>query len=296
LILYINALGFSEYDTKEKAEKLVSSIINDPTTRYISNYSSDEIKVEYYKEYGENFGLLVRGTLNENEELAVNSLIPYSVGRSVTDTHEIDVVKGEQKDTYNVFCEESKTGTPISFFLQNIIDYLEIERKEDVYIKGVRLIAFSIEGTIIFPIEKDEMDILIEEEEISMREVLLQKAREGNEDAIMQLEEEALEASEILQERLKNEDLLSVLEGFFVPIEDSEDIYSILGNIEEVDEVINQKTGEKIYVLKVKCMNINLDIWINEKNLIGKPYVGMRFKGTSWVHGLIDFEYNDIED
>ena len=295
MILYISALGFSEYDTKEKAEKLVASIIDHPTNRYISNYNTDEIKVEYYKEYGENFGLLIRGTLNEKEELTVYSLIPYSTGRSITDTHEIDVVKGLERDSYNAYCEESKTGTPISFFLQNVIDFLEADGQEDVYIKGVRLIAFSVEGTVILPIEKDEMDLLIEEEEDSLREELIEKARDGNEEALLQLEEEALEASALLQERLKSEDLLSVLEGFFVPIEDSEDIYSILGNIEQIDEAINKETNEKVYILKIKCMNFKVDVWINEKNLMGKPYIGMRFKGTSWVHGLIEFEYNNVE-
>ncbi|PKM51157.1 MAG: hypothetical protein CVV02_08390 [Firmicutes bacterium HGW-Firmicutes-7] len=292
MMLYISALGFSAFNTKEKAEGIVSDIIANPNTRYISNYKSDEIKVEYYKEYGTEFGLIVRGALNQEEELTVYSLIPYAIGSVITDTHEIDVVKGERTDVYNAFCEESRSGTPVSFFLQNVIDYLEIEDQEDVYIEGVRLVAFSVEGTVILPIDKDDTDLLLEEEEDVFREELLEKARQGDEDAIQILEDEALESSEILQERLKDEDLLSILEGFFVPLGDSEDIYSFLGTIEEVTETINKMTEERIYILSIKCMSLYIDVYINSADITGIPSAGMRFKGTSWVHGLIEFEFN----
>lgn len=295
-MLYISALGFSSYNTKEKAEKLVTDIIEAPNTRYISNYKTDEIKVEYYKEYGNEFGLIVRGALSSTEELTVYSLIPYAIGSHITDTHEIDVVKGDKKDIYNAYCEESKSGTPVSFFLQNVIDYLEIEDQEDVYIEGVRLVAFSVEGTVILPIDKDETDVLLEEEEDVFREELLEKARNGDEEAMQILEEEALESSEILQERLKDEDLLSILEGFFVPMGEHDDIYSLLGTIIDVTQTMNKMTNEKIFILSIKCMNLILDVYINDKDIVGVPSVGMRFKGTSWVHGLIEFEFNTVEE
>lgn len=297
MILYIQALGFSEYDTREKAEALVSDIIEEPTTRYISNYAKDHIKVEYYKEYGKGFGLLVRGVLNEEEELNVYSLIPYATGSLQTDTHEIDVTKVNDRDVYSAYCEESKSGTPISFYLQNVIDYLDIEEKQKVYIDGVRLTAYCVEGTVILPIEKeeDEEELEIEEEVDAIREALLDEARKGDEEAMDMLEEEVIEASEILQERLKSEDILSILEGFFVPIDESEDVYSILGEIIKIDHYVNSFSKEKIVRLELKCMNLLMDIYVNEESLIGKPMLGMRFKGTGWMHGLIDFHFDDDE-
>ncbi len=290
MMLYISALGFSEYNSKEKAEKLVTDVIETSSNRYISNYKTDEIKVEYYKEYGRDFGLIVRGALSKNEELTVYSLVPYAVGSNLTDTHEVDVVKGSKKDVYNAYCEESRSGTPVTFFLQNVIDYLEIDEQQDAYIEGVRLVAFSVEGTVILPIEKDEEDMDIEEDEDEYREELIEKARQGDEEAIQMLEEEAIESSEILQERLKEEDLLSILEGFFVPLGEHDDIYSLLGTIEEVTKATNRFTDEQIYILGISCMNLYIDLYINEKDIVGTPSKGMRFKGTSWVHGMIEFE------
>lgn len=290
MLLYITALGFSAYRSKEEAERLVNEIIKEPNVRYISNYNLEEIKVEYYKEYGKDFGLVVRGVLNEQEELTIYSLIPYANGKMLTDTHEIDVVKGDKNDVFTAYCEETKSGTPVSFFLQNVIDYMEIKETDDVYIEGVRLVAFSAEGTVILPIDKDETDLLLELEDDVFREELLAKARKGDEEAMQLLEEEAMESSEILQERLKEEDLLSILEGFFVPLGDKEDIYSLLGTIEEVSEQENIVTKEKVYCLSVRCMSLSLDTYINARDLIGIPMEGMRFKATCWIHGAIEFE------
>lgn len=292
MLLYIKALGFSEYDTKAKAEQLVAQVIDNPTNRYISNDTKGGVRVEYYKSYGKDFGLVVRGEINDKEELVVHTLIPYAKGRAIMDTHEIDIAPNDEKHSYSGYCEERKSGTPVSFFLQNLVDYLEIEEEErDVYFDGVRLSLFAIEGTVILPIEKDEEDENLELAEQMIREELLNQAREGSEDAMDALEEEAIEATKILRERLKNEDLLTILEGFFIPLGDDEDIYSVLGTIDEAKKLVNRITKETVWRIRLKCMNMTFDVFLNDVDLVGKPMKGMRFKGTSWVHGLIEFDY-----
>ncbi len=290
MILYIKALGFSEYDSKEKAEDLVTHIIEHPTDRYVTSDNEGKVKIEYYKSYGKDFGLVVRGQLDEKEELLIHTVLPYAKGRYIMDTHEIDIVENTDKHNFSGYCEEQKSGTPVSFFLQNLVDYHDIELEENVYINGVKLTAFAVEGTIILPVEKDEDEENLEIAEQMIREELLNEARDGNEDAIDALEEEALEATKVLRDRLKQEDLLTILDGFFIPVGDDADIYSILGTIKDARKLINRTTREHIWRIKLLCMNMMYDVYINEKDLVGKPTKGMRFKGTSWVHGIIDFE------
>lgn len=292
MILYIRALGFSEYDTKDKAEILVAGIIKDPTDKAEWEDDAEHRNVQYYQEFGDGFGLMIRGILNEEDELSVHSLLPYSVGKYPTDIHEVDVVKQSEQEIYHAFCEELGSGTPISFFLQNLLEYKKAEKAKNVYINDIRLSAFCVEGTVILPIDKDDTDLLLEEEEERIRQELLDQARKGDEEAMAILDDEAIEASEVLQERLRNEDILSVLEGFFVPVGDNDDIYSFLGNIEEIEEMINDHTGEKIFQLKIQCMNIAIDVFVNEADLVGYPSKGMRYKGTCWIHGIVDFVFN----
>jgi hypothetical protein len=296
MILYIKALGFSKYDSKEKAEELVAQIVENPTNRYISNDKDNMIKVEYYKSFGKDFGLIVRGELDEHQELLVRTVLPYAKGRTMMDTHEVDIAENGDAFNYSGYCEERKSGTPVSFFLQNLLDYHEVEEEEDnVYINGVKLSLFAVEGTVILPIEKEADDENSELAEQMIREELLKQAREGNEDAIDALEEEAIEATKVLRERLKKEDLLTILEGFFIPLGDNEDIYSVLGTILESKLLLNRVTKEKVWRIKLGCMNMVFDVYINEEDLIGKPMKGMRFKGTSWVHGIIDFAIEEVD-
>jgi len=293
MLLYIKALGFSKYDSKKKAEELVTKIIDHPTERYISNDKDNHIKVEYYKSFGKDFGLVVRGELDQTEELSVHTVLPYAKGRELMDTHEIDIVENKGSSSYSGYCEERKSGTPVSFFLQNLVDYYDIEEENQVYINGVRLALFGVEGTVILPIDKDEEDENMELAEQLIREELLNQAREGNEDAIDALEEEAIEATKILRERLKSEDLLTILEGFFIPLGDEDDVYSILGTIVDARRLVNRFTKEKVWRIKLHCMNMTFDVFLNEEDLVGKPSKGMRFKGTTWVHGMIDFSVQE---
>jgi len=295
MMLYIKALGFSEYDSKDKAEDLVSQVIENPTNRFISNDKDGKVKVEYYKSYGKDFGLVVRGELDHKEELLIHTVLPFAKGRSIMDTHEIDIAENNDAFNYSGYCEERKSGTPVSFFLQNLVDYHEIEEEDNVYINGVKLSLFAVEGTIILPVEKNDEDATLEIAEQMIREELLNQARDGDEGAIDALEEEAAEATKLLRERLKKEDLLTILEGFFIPLGDQEDIYSILGTIVEAKKLINRVTKEHVWRIKVTCMNMTFDLFLNEEDLVGKPMKGMRFKGTSWVHGLIDFTFTDEE-
>ena len=290
MILYIRALGFSLFNTKEKAAIIVATIIKEYDAKYTWLTKDEEQVVEYYKNYGDGFGLIVRGVLAEDDEFKVQVLLPYTKGRHITEIHEVDVIKKKDQEVYHGFSEELETGTPISFFLQNLEQFKDAEQHKDTYVHNIRLVGYCIEGTVILPIDKDVTDTLLEEEEDRIRGELLKKARDGDEDSIDRLDNEAVEASEVLQERLQKEDILSVLEGFFVPSGDNDDIYSILGDIKKVEKVINLKTKEEVYKITLKCMSIVMDIFINKLDLIGNPTVGMRMKCTSWVHGIIDFD------
>jgi len=294
MILYIRALGFTEFDSKDRAEGLVASIIKDPGAKYVWESPDHRVYVEFFKEFGKGFGLVVRGIIAENEEINIHSLVPSTRSSFLIDTHEVDVVQLEDQDVYQGFCEEIASGTPISFYLQNLKEYNELESDEDVYIKGIRLSAYCVDGTVILPIDKDKTDMLLEEEEVKIRRELLEQARKGDEDAMNTLDEEADEASRMLQERLKSEDMLSVLEGFFVPVGDQDDVYSVLGNINNVEVLTNRKTNEEIFHIELVCMTVPIEVYINKKDLVGEPTPGMRFKGTCWLHGDIDFHYDDL--
>lgn len=65
------------------------------------------------------------------------------------------------------------------------------------------------------------------------------------------------------------------------------DQYSVLGEIMNVCYTENTMTGQRICVMTVDTNDLIYDVCINEKDLLGEPLVGRRFKGTIWMQGSV---------
>ena len=46
-------------------------------------------------------------------------------------------------------------------------------------------------------------------------------------------------------------------------------------------------TGEKMYAMEIECNDLHFRVTINEKDLLGEPAVGRRFKGNIWMQGTV---------
>ena len=67
------------------------------------------------------------------------------------------------------------------------------------------------------------------------------------------------------------------------------DRYSILGTIRNYVTVRNSITGEKLWEMEVECNDIVMGVCINQKDLVGEPAIGRRFKGNVWMQGFVHF-------
>ncbi|WP_368076768.1 DUF3881 family protein [Eubacterium sp. AF15-50] len=48
-------------------------------------------------------------------------------------------------------------------------------------------------------------------------------------------------------------------------------------------------TGDKICLLTLDCNDLIYDVCINEKDLLGEPAIGRRFKGVIWMQGKVNY-------
>ena len=85
------------------------------------------------------------------------------------------------------------------------------------------------------------------------------------------------------------EDILSIVDTYFMPYGIESDQYSIMGEILNYDTIENSVTSEKCYILTVDSNNLVFDVCINESDLLGEPAVGRRFKGNIWMQGQINY-------
>ena len=147
-----------------------------------------------------------------------------------------------------------------------------------------------MEGKILLPIKKSEKQIADTKKNSQNRNHLIAAAREGDEDAIENLTLEDIDTYSMISRRIVNEDILSIVDTYFMPYGIESDQYAILGEILTTSLIKNSRTEEDIYVLTINCNDLIFDLCINKKDLMGEPAPGRRFKGNIWMQGHINFE------
>ena len=88
---------------------------------------------------------------------------------------------------------------------------------------------------------------------------------------------------------LQKDDVLTIVDSYFMPYGIECDQYNVLGEILDIMKFKNILTGEEICQMTIESNDIQFDICINKKNLLGEPEVGRRFRGNIWLQGQIHF-------
>lgn len=283
---FLRAVGFSDYKKKD-LEIITKEIEDRPEVIKITKDSEGNEFAELSREYAPSVGLTVRGNYLEDDSFQLEYCYPYIDGTSVTTNEVIDVEKHSEKESYAGVCDDANIGVTLIFYLQNVADYLS-ERSRGltgIPIRGAYLSGLSVEGKIILPIVKKKEKSLNKKNE--KRNELIAQAREGNEEAIESLTLEDMDMYSLLSRRVMKEDTLSIVSSYFMPYGIESDQYSILAEIIDYRKIQNRITEEYLYAMKVECNNLVFDICINEKDLIGEPEIGRRFKGNIWMQGKV---------
>ena len=286
---YISAVGFSSINKKRQWDILIDEVLKNSDKQLVTNHDEEHIFIEYYKEYGKGMGVVLRGLLDNDQDIDLETCDPYFEARYTVDIAEIEIEEEEDDYFYFAIYEDEQSGSEIVFQLQNIIEYLEIKGDKEVFIDGIKIVGLASKGTVILPVEKTDSDVEYENEQNEWKKELFKRARQGDEEAREILDMEAEEAADIIEERLQNEDFLSVIEGYFIPIDYLDATYSLLGTIQEVEIIENNQTKEKVYWMLVETIGMKIEVAINAKELVGNPMVGMRFMGMCWMQGTVIF-------
>lgn len=292
----MKAIGFSEVKNKQSWDDLVAEVLNEPSRTFMRKYEEDKVVVEYYKEYSQRVYLLVRVALGgedkkeQKPKIYIEECEPYVEATYTLEIQDLDIEDTEDDFIFYVVCEDVGTGMQIVFWLQNVIEYLDCIEDDSVDYTGVNIVGIGSEGTIVLPIEKGEDDAEYENTEREYLRAMLQRAKAGDEEAIEILENEEEQLDEQLKERLRREDFLTVMDGYFLPATNIEATYAILGTIKELEIRQNNKTKEKMYWMYLDVNGMLIEIIINMRDLIGNPSIGMRFMGTCWIQGTVEFE------
>ena len=287
---FLRAIGFSHI-TKEQLQHIFADIISAPTVQKAALDSEGNEFAELSKEYGDFFGISVRGVYNEDDTFEMEYYYPYLCGKNISTIEPAEVEKHAEKESYAGICDEVRIGVTLIFYLQNVVDFLAVKGSKRYMNleEGVILGALSTEGKILLPINKAEKKNKQNQQNTTDRNYLVAAARDGDENAIENLTLEDIDTYSMLSRRITHEDVLSIVDSYFMPYGIESDQYAILGEIMDCRMEQNNLTGENVWVLDICCNEMNFGVCINQKDLVGEPQVGRRFKGIVWMQGSIKY-------
>lgn len=288
---YLKAIGFGNLQSKKELRELLKEVEKNFTHQTIVYYSEDADFCELQKEYGQGMGITVCGELDNEEHFDADYYFPYFEGSGVTTCAEVMVEKRIEREQYVGICEDSKVGISLIFHLQNGIDYMKECQLELVSHSGISVTfsGLALSGKILFPVKKSEKQVRRELEDSQNRKNLLSAARNGDQGAIETLTLDDIDIYSKVSRRLMNEDILSIVDTYFMPYGVECDLYSIMGEILAIRERENLLTKEKVYQMKLNVNELQFDICVPKDKVLGEPEIGRRFKGTIWLQGYINF-------
>lgn len=287
---FLRAIGFSEI-TKKELDQLMGQIIERPMLQKVAQDSEGNEFAELSSEFGDFFGLSLRGTFHEDDSFDFSYYYPYYCGNRISTTEQVEIEKHAEKESYAGICDDVRLGVTLIFYLQNVPDYLAVKNNKfyQNQSEGVILGALSTEGKVLLPVNKTEQKNPPTQQNTDERNRLIAEARNGNEDAIENLTLEDMDTYSMISRRVQHEDIMSIVESYFMPYGIESDQYSILGEITDVKLLQNRMTEENVYALDIRCNDMELSLCINQKDLFGEPQVGRRFKGNIWLQGSVKY-------
>lgn len=299
---YLRAIGFSSIKTRKEYENLIRLCVQDATkreytTKDISSAEAGSLSADdcmtalFYRDFAEGVGLAVCGEYDENNHFSYDYCFPYLRSNEISSYEDITVERHMEKESYAGICDEIKIGVTLIFYLQNMIPYIKAKNTGTLPMKGTSLIlsGLSCQGSIMMPLKKDKKDILKTQKATVSRNDRIRAARRGDEEAIESLTLEDMDVYTSISKKIHQNDIYTIVDTSFMPYGVECDLYSVLGEILQIEEIENIVTGETIIKMRLLCNELSFDVCINQKDLYGEPQVGRRFKGVIWLQGYINF-------
>lgn len=288
---FIKSIGFWTPVSRSQWKEIETQMEQDHVCLDITMLDESNDFCEIKREYGERIGLCLCGITDECGEFHREYVFPYLIGSGITSYADVLIERRSDREAFIGICEDTKVGISLMFGLQNAAEYLSEQQKGQLPKQGTSLTLSGLcsHATVLLPILKDDQKKQKQKEDETNRRMLLSAAKHGDSQAIETLTLNDMEVFTEVSKRIRTEDLFSVVETYFMPYGVEADLYSILGEILEMEITENAVTKERVYILKLEVNELQFDVCVPEKGLTGEPAVGRRLKADILLQGRINF-------
>ena len=288
---YSKAIGFGGDISGSMMRKVEEEVRREFTSHERMILDEDTDYCEFRKILGERLELAMYGVMDLDENFEKEYSVPVFQGKGITTYADVIVEKKIDKEAYIGICEDARVDISLMFYLQNPMEYVRELQSGNLSKKktSVTLAGLAYDGTVLFPVTKNEKDKKEQREQFRDRMMLVSAARKGDSEAIETLTLKDMDTYQKVSKRVVTEDIFSIIDTYFMPYGVECDLYSIMGEILDMDLVINEVTREKIMILTLDVNEMMFDVCIPKANILGEPAVGRRFRTNIWLQGKINF-------
>lgn len=289
---YLKAIGFSQaFSSQKEIDDFLDEIYQTCDQRAaFREPDGGRAFMEVSRSFGPGIGIRVCGEL-DGSGFHRQYYYPYLQGAGVTTEEEVTVEMLASGGGYAGMCDDGRVGISLIYYVQNPVDYRRFSHSGQIRVplKSTTFSALSLDGMILLPGKKPEKGNKAERKEYyTHHDSLVSAAKNGSQEAIESLTVEDMDTYAMLSRRIQNEDILTIIDTYFMPFGLECDQYQIMGEIQFYAKVQNTRTRENLYQMTVDCNGLLFDLCINEKDLLGVPEVGRRFKGNIWLQGKLN--------
>lgn len=287
---YISSIGFRDFSKEEFDNYLYDEALRDPdvVTKAI-DLDGNEI-TELRKEVAGGMGICMRGYYRKDNQFIMDYYFPYREASNTSNDIPTSVIPQSDREGFFGLCDDVRIGVDLIYFIQDMMPILMSDQRglDEVYFGGSSFMALSKGGKIILPVKRSESSEEKKKESIKKRSKLVAAAKDGDERAYEELTVSDMDLYNSLSKRLTNESLYDIVDTSFMPSGIESDKYSVIGEIQNVRKFMNKRTKQFIYDLTLQSDSMTYGVCINEKDLLGEPAVGRRFKGDVWLQGKVN--------
>ena len=288
---YLRAVGFSKITKRSSIRQIITDVVENYDDKTIVKDHPEGVFAEFSKDYGCDCGITVCGQYDENNVFYPDYYFPFFRGTGITTQENVIIERHTEKESFAGACDDLRIGVTLIFYLQNAAEYMKEKYKSGMLPDGqpLPLSGLAREGKILFPVEKDKEAVKAERELTKNRNHLIAAARNGDEEAMESLTMEDMDTYSMISQRIVTDDILSIVDSYFMPYGIECDQYSVMGEIIDYMTFENIITGEKICQITIECNDMQFDVCINREDLLGELKIGRRFKGIIWLQGQLHY-------
>ena len=287
---FLRSIGFSGTLGKRQLDRLIAWVQEAPDHLSVVSHAISDGEANLAvaeRDIAGKAGILVAGEMDEHGKLVPEYYFPYLKSSMVSSDAYLSVEKQAARDAYTGMCEDYRMGMALIFAVTNVADaarnLISEPMRRNAPFKKVCFSALASDATVILPLMQTEK--VLKPNEARAHDHLIEEAGLGDENARMALEKEEQERYQQAIDRLRDTDIFTVVESFFMPHGMESERYYLMGKIISSERYTNGLTNEDFYVILVGVNGMPLSIAVSAKDLTGEPVNGARLKAHVWLMG-----------